>query len=100
MVNADSKVPLFISNVSTETLECDIVNYIKEKTNDTVSLKKINMKHERSYNAYKLYVSKSKVDLYLNDQFWPNGITFRRFVRFIYRMNTCNSLKSNITSAL
>lgn len=97
---AENKVPLFISNVSTETLECDIVNYIKEKTNDIVSLKKINMKHARNYNAYKLYVSKHKVDIYLNDQFWPSGVSFRRFVHFMYRTNTKNSLKLNDASAL
>lgn len=83
---ADIKVPLLISNVSTEASEDDIISYIKDKTNEIVTLKKINMKSFRKYNAFKLYVSKHKVDLFLNDEFWPDGIVFRRFVHFMYRM--------------
>ncbi|KAJ8718247.1 hypothetical protein PYW08_002484 [Mythimna loreyi] len=82
---AEIKVPLFISNVSKETCENDIINYIKEKTNEIVSLKKINMKQNKKYNAYKVYVSKSNLGLFLDDNFWPNGITFRRFVQFMYK---------------
>lgn len=81
---ADVKVPLFISNVSKETCEQDIISYIKEKTNETVSLKLIKMKTSKKYNAYKLFVSKYRLDLFLRDDFWPNGITFRRFVHFMY----------------
>ena len=82
---ADIKVPLLISNVSTEASEDDIINYIKDKTNEIVSLKKINVKSFRKYNAFKLYVSKHKVALFLNDELWPDGIVFRRFVHFMYR---------------
>lgn len=85
---ADIKVPLFISNVSKDTCESDIINYIKDKTNVIVSLKKINMTLTRKYNAYKLYVSKDNLELFLDDNFWPNGITFRRFVHFMYKTNT------------
>uniref|UniRef100_A0A2A4JLC1 Mutant cadherin n=1 Tax=Heliothis virescens TaxID=7102 RepID=A0A2A4JLC1_HELVI len=82
---ADIKVPLLISNVSTEASEDDIIRYIKDKTSETVTLKKINMKSVRKYSAYKLYVSKHKADLFLNSEVWPDGIVFRRFVHFMYR---------------
>lgn len=81
---ADFKIPLFISNVSKETSEQDIISYIQDRTNEIVSLKLINMKSVRKYNAYKLFVTKSKLNLFLNDEFWPDGITFRRFVQFRY----------------
>lgn len=45
------KMPLFISNVSVDTSEDDIISYIQLKTNETVSLKKINMKSVRNYSA-------------------------------------------------
>lgn len=77
---ADSKVPLFISNVHTDVLESDIVEYIYEKTNETVSLSKIKMKHQRDYNSYKIFVTKHKLDVFLDDKLWPCGISFRRFV--------------------
>lgn len=89
---ADIKVPLLISNVSTEASEVDIINYIKDKTSDIVSLKKINTKSYKKYNAYKLYVSKCKLDLFLNNELWPDGIVFRRYVHFMYRTKPQESI--------
>ncbi|XP_052758216.1 uncharacterized protein LOC113515160 [Galleria mellonella] len=77
---AEIKVPLFISNVSKDTKEEDISEYIKKKTGDIVTLHKINTKKERSYNCYKLFVSKNKIQQFLNDEIWPDGISFRRYV--------------------
>lgn len=91
---ADIKVPLLISNVSKDTSEDDIVSYIRDKTSEIVSLKMINMKKVKKYNAYKLYVSRSKLNLFLDDNFWPNGITFRRFVRFVYKSKSENFVKA------
>lgn len=54
----------------------------------------INMKKVKKYNAYKLYVSRSKLNLFLDDNFWPNGITFRRFVRFVYKSKSENFVKA------
>ncbi|XP_053603500.1 uncharacterized protein LOC128671211 [Plodia interpunctella] len=79
------QVPLLISNVSKDTNEEDIISYIKDKTGEIVTLKKINIKPFRKYNAFKLYVSKHKAEIFLNDDLWPDGIVFRRFVHFMYR---------------
>lgn len=89
---ADIKIPLFISYVNKEALEEDICNYIKSKTSETVSLEKIKMKKERSYNAFKCYVSKNKLDTFLDDHLWPDGIIFRRFIRRGYDVNNESSL--------
>ncbi|XP_063622400.1 uncharacterized protein LOC134794518 [Cydia splendana] len=78
---ADTRVPLFISNVNKEAAEEDICEYIKMKTGECVTLHQIKMKKERSYNAFKCYVSKSKLSTFLDDQLWPDGIIFRRFIR-------------------
>ncbi|CAB3224678.1 unnamed protein product [Arctia plantaginis] len=79
---AESFVPLFVSNVDKRTSETDICDYIKSKTQVTVKLEKINMKAERTYNAFKVYVSKNKLDTFLDDSIWPEGIRFRRFMFF------------------
>lgn len=79
---AESFVPLFVSNVDKHTSEADICDYIKTKTQVTVKLEKINMKTERRYNAFKVFVSKNKLDTFLDDSLWPEGIRFRRFVFF------------------
>lgn len=79
---ADSLIPLFISNVSKETTEKDIYEYIERKTKERVKLEKINMKLDKPYNAFKVYVSKYKLNTYLDNSLWPEGITFRRFIFF------------------
>lgn len=79
---AESFIPLFVSNVDKHTTEADICDYIKTKTQVTVKLEKLNMKTERTYNAFKVYVSKNKLDTFLDDSLWPEGIRFRRFVFF------------------
>ncbi|KAJ0171734.1 hypothetical protein K1T71_012497 [Dendrolimus kikuchii] len=79
---AEVKIPLFISNVSKDTLEKDISEYIEKKTSVVVQLEKIDMKTEKPYNAFKLFVPKHKVDMFLEDDIWPEGISFRRFVFF------------------
>lgn len=66
--------------MSKDTSETDICEYIETKTQETVKLERITMKKEKPFNSYKLFVSKSKIDVFLNDNFWPDGITFRRFV--------------------
>lgn len=78
---ADLKIPLFITYVNKDTSVEDICDYIKNKTNESVFLEKIAMKTERSYNAFKCYVPKIKLDVFLNDQLWPDGIIFRRFMQ-------------------
>lgn len=79
---AVTKVPLFISNVDPSTSEQDISEYILGKTQDKVTLYKIEMKKFKGYSAYKVYVNREKLDIYLNKDLWPRGIQFRRFVVF------------------
>lgn len=79
---ADIKTPIYIYNVSTETSVSDIKEYINNKTNLDLHLEKMNMKTAKVYNAYIVYVPKHKIDMFLNDDFWPNGVLYRRFVDF------------------
>lgn len=77
---ADVKIPLFINRVNKQTTEEDIIEYINSKTQCSVTIKKINMKQDRSYSAYKVFVPQPKLSLFLNEELWPEGVTFRRFV--------------------
>ena len=95
---AETKIPLLISNVNKQTTEHDICEYIKSKTQELVHLEKIIMKKEKPYNAFKLFVSKSKLQVYLNDNLWPEGITFRRFIFFKKQQARDNSLIMHDTS--
>lgn len=79
---SESKIPLFISNVNKETTEKDICEYIQRMTQEYVTLEKIHMKKQKSYDAYKLFVSTSKLSSFLEDNLWPEGVIFRRFINF------------------
>lgn len=79
---ADRKIPIFITNVHMGTLKSDIIKYIYNKTNESVSLEKIVMKKKNEYDAYKFFVSESKLQMFLNENLWPQGVIFRRFVHF------------------
>lgn len=68
------KIPLFISNVNKQTHESDIVAYIKDNTQEDVTLYKINRKTEKSYNSYKLYVPKTKLDIFLDKNLLPKEL--------------------------
>lgn len=79
---AETKIPLFISNVNKGTTDKDICDYILKMTQEVVQLEKVSMKTERPYNAFKLFVSKNKMNVFLDDKLWPEGIKFRRFIYF------------------
>ncbi|KAJ0179558.1 hypothetical protein K1T71_005270 [Dendrolimus kikuchii] len=79
---AEQKVPLFVSNVHKDTSEDDVIQYILNKTNEKVILQKIKMKQEKTYNAYKILVTKYKLDIFLKDDIWPQGVTCRRFMPY------------------
>ena len=88
--SADVKIPLYISNVDKSTNIQDISEYIKGKTQEKVTVEKISMKLEKPYCSYKVFVSRSKLDLYLNNNIWPEGIMFRRFVEYKKRQGDSN----------
>lgn len=79
---ADIRIPLFINNVDKKTREEDIINYIFRKTQVQVSLDKISMKFEKEYNAFKIYVPRHKMDVFLDSSLWPEGISFRKYINF------------------
>lgn len=58
------------------------MKYILSKTGENVLLQKIKMKTERDFNAYKMMVVRHKLDVFLNDEIWPIGVTCRRFMPY------------------
>lgn len=79
---ADTKIQLFISNVHKDTTVEDIREYINQKTQDIVTLEIVQMKRDKGHNSFKLWVSKQKLAMYLDDKLWPEGISFRKFINF------------------
>ncbi|CAH2085982.1 unnamed protein product [Euphydryas editha] len=85
--SADLKVPIFITNVHKDTKPESISEYVYKQTNEKISLIKISQRKERGYNAFKIFVPRHKLYMFLNEKLWPEGIIFRRFVNFISHGN-------------
>ncbi|CAG5034618.1 unnamed protein product [Parnassius apollo] len=80
---ADRKVPIFITMVHNETTERDIVEYVYNKTQENIKLGKISfLRGNKDYNAFKFFVPERKIKIFLDATLWPEGVIFRRFVKF------------------
>lgn len=79
-VAAEKWTPLYISNVKKGTALEYISEYIKGKTGLGLRLEKLNMKDEKQYDSYRLFVPDNEVEKFLSCEFWPKGITFRKYV--------------------
>lgn len=90
---AETAVPIFITKVHKDTTEHDITEYIREKTQEVISLERIVMKQVKDHNAFKFFVSENKVNTFLNDSLWPQGILFRRFMHFKQRSSVYGTQK-------
>lgn len=96
---ADIRLPLFINNVDKDTAAADIVEYIMEKTKVSVTLEKIEMKRQKEYNAYKIFVPRHKLVLFMDDSIWPEGISFRRYITFRSKPKTGHAIaEQNISN--
>lgn len=78
----DEKVVLYIYNVDKQVTQTDIIDYIEEKAKLRVGIEKMIMKVPKSYDAYKISVPKHKYEDFMRDDFWPEGISFRKFIDF------------------
>ena len=79
---AEIKIPLFIYNVNKSSTHSDISAHIYKKSQVHVTINKLDTKSDKGYDAYKVLVPKHKLDIFLNENFWPEGVLFRRFVEF------------------
>ncbi|KAI5651985.1 hypothetical protein NE865_00322 [Phthorimaea operculella] len=90
---AENKVPIYIYNVAKDATVCAITSYVKSKTNIDVRVEKMNMKLMKDYDAYKVFVPKHKKDIFLTDDFWPDGVIYRPFVDFSKRKSMFTSYR-------
>ncbi|KAL0896224.1 hypothetical protein ABMA27_012163 [Loxostege sticticalis] len=92
---AERHIPLFITNVHKNTSESDITRYICKMTKETVKLEKISIRRECDYKAYKFFVARNKLSMFLDEKIWPQGIIFRRFINFKLKRNSETSDKGD-----
>ncbi|CAK1594993.1 unnamed protein product [Parnassius mnemosyne] len=79
---ADVKIPFYIYNVDKNACVDDISKYIMSKTSVEVALERVNMRQKKEYEAYKFLIPKHKLSVFMDENIWPQGVSFRRFVTF------------------
>lgn len=82
---APTKVPLFIYNIDKEVSALDITHYLQNKTQMVVDVEEVSVRKDKNYAAYKIFVPKHKLPVFLDSNLWPVGVAFRRFVDFRVR---------------
>lgn len=94
---ADIKTPIYIYEVAKEVSSKDISEYVKNKSGLNVVVIQMKMKVEKEYNAFKIFVPKHKLSLFLSDDFWPENVAYRRFIDFRHRnTNMGNSVNNSV----
>lgn len=76
----NEKVVMYIYHVDKEVTGSDIVEYVRDKSGIEVDVEKMYMKILKSYDSYKIFVPKLKLELFMKESFWPEGISFRKFI--------------------
>lgn len=78
----DVKIPIHIYNVAKDVTSMDINEYIFKKSGIQAEIKEIKMKITKTYNSYKIMIPEHSIDIFMNDEFWPMGISYRKFLDF------------------
>lgn len=96
---ANINIPFYIYNVSKDCSATDITAYIKCKTGVEVNLDKMDMKQKKDYEAYKFMIPKDKLSIFMNENLWPSGISFRRYVTYNKTWNKGDNHKSSVINS-
>lgn len=96
---AEVKIPFYIYNIHKESCVTDIKNYIKSKTSVDVVLQHIEMKLAKDYVAYKFFIPKNKLPVFMDENLWPSGVSFRKYVNF-YKQRETQQAPPNVGSDL
>uniref|UniRef100_A0A2A4JRK1 Uncharacterized protein n=1 Tax=Heliothis virescens TaxID=7102 RepID=A0A2A4JRK1_HELVI len=71
--------PLYVSRLHYSTKAEEIVEYIQIKTKLTLRVQKLESRHNADFNAFVVRVPTEHLSKYMDPEFWPKGVVFRRF---------------------
>ena len=92
---ANRSIPFYIYNVSKDCPSTVITEYIKCKTGVDVNLEKTSMKLEKEYEAYKFLIPKDTLSMFMDENMWPSGISFRKYVPFYKKWTNSDNKQSS-----
>lgn len=76
---ADLPSGVYVSRLNKATTANDIKEYIHFKGEDCLDVQILSQKQDIEFSSFKVLVPKQKITVFLQNDFWPAGIIFRRF---------------------
>ncbi|XP_045765850.1 uncharacterized protein LOC123867718 [Maniola jurtina] len=76
---SESKSAIYLSRAKKSTTDDDIKNHIRDMNQECYSVELLKQNHDVDFNSYKIVVPSSQLSTFLNSDFWPKGLVFRRF---------------------
>lgn len=76
---ADISSSIYVSRLAKSSSIDDVKEHIKDMGETCLDVQLLDQKHDTSFNSYKIIICSSKLERFLNGDFWPEGIKFRRF---------------------
>lgn len=76
---------IYISRIKKHIKECDILEHIKERGEECLSVELLKQYNETSFNSFKVTIPSSKAGKFLDNNFWPVGLVYRRYKERIPR---------------
>ncbi|XP_075990184.1 uncharacterized protein LOC142985826 [Anticarsia gemmatalis] len=71
--------PLYVSRLHYSTKVEEIVEYIQTKTKWTLRVQRLESRHNVGFNAFVVRVPTEHLTKFMEPEFWPKGVVFRRF---------------------
>lgn len=70
---------IYISRTKKDVTEADIREHIMERGEQCISVEQLKQNRETAFNSFKINVLGSKLKTFLNNDFWPAGLVYRRY---------------------
>lgn len=76
---AESFAFVYLSRTQKHVKEDDIHDHIKEMNEQCLEIEKLSQTRETNFNSFKIKIFTSKLSTFLQKDFWPEGLVFRRY---------------------
>lgn len=71
--------PLYVSRLHWSTKVEEVVDYVRSKSNFTLRVERLQSHHKSNFNSFVIRVPTHHLSTFMKEDFWPQGIVFRRF---------------------
>lgn len=88
---ADIKIPFYIYNVDKGASEKDVADYVLNKIQVVITPVKSSMKLQKDYIAYKFMIPRDKLTVFMDENLWPEGVSYRKFINYKYKVQSQSS---------